>query len=86
MCRATLKGFAPHIHVLYREVPHILCITQLPANCASLEDVASTGCRCPGLVSGQTLISLLPIHSRKFPQNRIRVFSISSFFQQAFRI
>jgi hypothetical protein len=39
MCRANLKGFASHIHVLYREVPHILCITQLPANCARLEDV-----------------------------------------------
>ena len=38
MCRANLKGFAPHIHVLYREVPHILCITQPPANCASLEE------------------------------------------------
>jgi len=24
---ANLKGFAPHIHVLYREVPYILYIT-----------------------------------------------------------
>ena len=24
--RAYLGGFASHIHVLYREVPHILCI------------------------------------------------------------
>jgi hypothetical protein len=43
VCRANLKGFASHIHVLYREVPHILCITHLPANCASLEGVASIG-------------------------------------------
>jgi len=59
MCSANLKGFASHIHVLYREVPHILCITQLPANCARLEEFASTGWRCPGLVcwpdSGLTL-------------------------------
>ena len=26
ICRASLEGFASHIHVLYREVPHILCI------------------------------------------------------------
>ena len=26
MCRAKLKDFAPHIHVLYREIPFILNI------------------------------------------------------------
>ena len=29
--RANLKGFAPHIHVLYREVPYILYITRSAA-------------------------------------------------------
>ena len=28
---ASLKGFAPHIHVLYREVPYILYITRSAA-------------------------------------------------------
>jgi len=28
---ANLRGFASHIHVLYREVPFILNITHIPA-------------------------------------------------------